>query len=172
MFFGNCRHSVIAPKNPISKVSRHTSHFFLNNFDKMAILGLHISRILHENNFWTKKRLFFEGLLNYWLSVGWFDFSKKGASLRKKVNAFWKFGVDFWKFGVLTKTRKGAKLAQKTCTKVGRVCKTSSFAARFFIGQRLPKARKRPFFTPECFAAVKQFFCEIFWHFCKIFLTL
>ena len=38
--------------------------FFLNKIDKMAILGLHISRILHENNFWTKKRLFFESSLN------------------------------------------------------------------------------------------------------------
>ncbi len=37
---------------------------FLNNIDKMAIFGLHILKILHENNFWTKKRLFFEGLLN------------------------------------------------------------------------------------------------------------
>ncbi len=38
---------------------------FLNKIDKMAILGLHILKILHENNFWTKKRLFFEGLLNH-----------------------------------------------------------------------------------------------------------
>ncbi len=32
--------------------------FFLNKIDKKAIFGLHISKILHENNFWTKKRLF------------------------------------------------------------------------------------------------------------------
>ena len=40
------------------------AHFFLNKIDKMAILSLHISRILHENNLWTKKHTFFEGLLN------------------------------------------------------------------------------------------------------------
>ena len=38
--------------------------FFLNKIDKMAVLGLPISRILHENNFWTKKSPFFEGFLN------------------------------------------------------------------------------------------------------------
>ena len=38
--------------------------FFLNKIDKMAVFGLHISKVFHENNFWTKKRPFFEGLLN------------------------------------------------------------------------------------------------------------
>ena len=38
--------------------------FFLDKIDKMAIFGLHILKILHENNFWTKKRLFFDGSLN------------------------------------------------------------------------------------------------------------
>ena len=51
--------------------------FFLNKIDKMAIFGLHILKILHENNFWTKKRLFFV------------QFSqKKGLRLEKKANAF------------------------------------------------------------------------------------
>ncbi len=35
------------------------SLFFLNKIDKMVIFGLYISRILHENNFCTKKRPFF-----------------------------------------------------------------------------------------------------------------
>ena len=92
-------------------------------------------------------------------------FVKIGLRSEKKVNDFWKFGVDFWKFGVLTKTRKVAKFERKTCTIVGHVCKSSSFAAQFFIGQLLPKARKRPFFALNCFLSVNKIFCERFWHF-------
>ena len=38
--------------------------FFLNKIDKMAIFGLYILKIFHEITFWTKKYVFFEGLLN------------------------------------------------------------------------------------------------------------
>ena len=38
--------------------------FFFNKIDKMAIFGLYILKIFHEITFWTKKRVFFEGLLN------------------------------------------------------------------------------------------------------------
>ncbi len=36
----------------------------MNKIDKKAVFGLHISKILHEKTFWTKKRLFFECLIN------------------------------------------------------------------------------------------------------------
>ena len=138
--------------------------FFEQNLQKGHFWPLNFENF-PRNNFLDEKTRVFWGFAKWLIASGLTWFWWKSAFVEKKVNAFWKFGVDFWNFGVLTKTRKGAKFEQKTCTKVYHVCKSSSFAARFFIGQRLRKAPKRPFFTQNCFVSVNKIFCEIFWQF-------
>ena len=48
-----------------------------------------------------------------------------------KVNAFWKFGVDFWKFGVLKNERNEAKMAKSEAKKVGKVAQNHHKCAIF-----------------------------------------
>ena len=156
------------------KISTHSNscwtlvwehNFLWKILTKVAILALIFWKFCANELFGEKTRIFRRFSKSLKISYLGLFLKKNGVPRFSKVNAFWKFGVDFWKFGVLTETRKVAKIEQKTCTKAGPMCKFSPSAAGFFIGRRLSKARKRPFFTPECFAAVKQIFCERFWHF-------
>ena len=124
----------------------------------MAIFGLHISRILHENNFWTKKRLFFESSLNNWLSVGWFDFSKKWRSLRKKSQRLlkiWRWLLKIWR---AYKNAKRGKIWAKNVHKSRACVQNLAFCALIFHRARVGRGPETPIFHSKLLRRREQNF--------------
>ena len=72
-------------------------------------------------------------------------FAKFGAFSLSKVNAFWKFGVDFWKFGVLKNERNEAKKMQKSCTEPSFCAIFAPFATFFRPRQPMEIAQNAHF---------------------------
>ncbi|MBQ8096042.1 MAG: hypothetical protein IJ243_03020 [Prevotella sp.] len=61
---------------------------FLNKIDKMAVFGLHISKILHEKTFGRKNTRFLRVLQITDFQLVDSVLAKKGLRSEKKVNAF------------------------------------------------------------------------------------
>ena len=90
---------------------------FLNKIDKMAIFGLHISKILHERTFGRKNTCFLRVLQITDFQLVDLILAKRGLRLEKKSTPFENLALTLEKLACLQKREKGQNLSKKRAQK-------------------------------------------------------